>query len=120
MDDRDEFVDKLKGIFDLDLPPGSPEPYPKEAMSLGTYVRSIKLDRLGVITDAFYGDRDKNGIEIIVYTLLILPSRSDFRFRDLDSQKYYLINEYEYDVIGYLMKRPVDIKSLDQPVTGIY
>ena len=120
MDNEDDFLDKIKDIFDSALAPASPGSYPKEAMPLGTYVRSIKLDRLGIITDAFYGDVDKDGVKIIVYTLLVLPSQHELRSRNLDSYKYYLINEYEYDVIGYLMKKPIDVKSLTQPVIGLY
>ena len=34
--------------------------YPKEAVALGTFVRANRFNRLGVVTDAFYGEQDKN------------------------------------------------------------
>ncbi len=43
--------------------------YPKEAVGLGTIVRSKNLDRLGVVTDAFY-DQNKS----IVYTCFFIPN----------------------------------------------
>jgi len=42
--------------------------YPEEAVPLGTIVRSIKLDRLGVVTDAFY-DKD-----VLHYECFFIPN----------------------------------------------
>ena len=86
--------------------------YPKEAMPIGTYVRSGRLDRLGFITDAFYGDVDKNNKKIIVYTILIVP-KTDHMSRMLEqNEQWYLTNEYEYEVTGYLMMHPVDVSKI--------
>jgi hypothetical protein len=84
---------------------------PKEAMSLGTISRAIIHDRLGVIVDAFYGDFDKNNKKIIVYSMLLFPESNSFigKSSTLSTDQYYLTNEYEYNVIGYLMIPPVDL-----------
>ena len=36
------------------------EEYPLEAMKAGTFVRTNRLNRLGIITDAFYGEKDQD------------------------------------------------------------
>ena len=115
---NDDLIEKLKDVFDSVLPPASVEDYPEEAMRVGTYVRSSRLDRLGVITDAFYGDLDSDNNKIIIYTILILPEKSKIG-KDIDRRnKYYLVNEYEYDVIGYLMINPIDVKDIARIVNG--
>ena len=53
---EDDILEKLKQAFDVILPQGSSAEYPSEAMSLGTLVRSLRHNRLGIITDSFYGD----------------------------------------------------------------
>lgn len=84
------------------------EELPKEAMNLGTLCRTKRFDRLGVIVDAFYGEKDKNGNNIIFYTVLSFPESSNSLPRN-DEEPYFLSNEYEYDIICYLMLKPIDI-----------
>ena len=94
------------------LPPTDPEKYPVEAMPSGTLARSNRLNRLCIITDAFYGETDEEGTPIIVYTLLVFP---DFRSKTRvpgHSDQYYITNEYEYEVTGYLMIGPVDMSQI--------
>jgi hypothetical protein len=114
MDNSDNVLDKIKQIFESAIPKDLPGEYPKEAMPLGTIARSLRMDRLGIITDAFYGDLDKDNQKIIVYTLLLLPPPSNSfasKYKN-QSEKYYLSNEYEYEVIGYLMLKPVNVEKL--------
>ena len=87
------------------------EELPKEAMSLGTLCRTKRFDRLGVIVDAFYGEKDKNGNNIIFYTILSFPESSNSLPRK-DEEPYFLSNEYEYDIIAYLMLPPLDLERL--------
>ncbi len=84
------------------------EEIPPEAMDVGTLCRTKRFDRLGVIVDAFYGEKDKDGNKIIFYTVLSLPETTNIAFRE-EENPYFLSNEYEYDVIGYLMLKPIDI-----------
>jgi len=112
--DSDDLVKKIKDAFKSLEEEIYSDEYPKEAMPKGTYVRAKRLDRLGIITDAFYGDTDANKNKIIVYTVLILPSKKHY-IPDLDENRrrnYYITNEYEYEVIGYLMMNPVDISDI--------
>jgi hypothetical protein len=96
--------------------------YPKEAMPKGTYVRAKRLDRLGIITDAFYGDKDADKNKIIVYTVLVLPKKEYYipDFDDNRRKNYYITNEYEYEVIGYLMMNPVDMSEISIAVEERY
>ncbi len=112
----DEILQKLKEAFDVILPQGSD--YPSEAMKLGTLVRSIRHDRLGIITDSFYGDVDSMGTKIIVYTVLLLPPPPGLVIPSSKKDQLYLTNEYEYELVGYLMMKPVDIKKLSQYMGG--
>tara|TARA_R100000734_G_scaffold18730_2_gene16307 strand:- start:1119 stop:1475 length:357 start_codon:yes stop_codon:yes gene_type:complete len=84
------------------------EELPTEALPLGTLCRTKRFDRLGVIVDAFYGEKDQNGNKIIFYTVLSFPEQSKVTFNQ-DENPYFLSNEYEYDIIGYLMLKPIDI-----------
>ena len=62
----EDLVNKLKEAFDSvfeNSPLGS---YPKEAVKIGTLVRSHRLDRLGIVTDAFYGELDEDNQKIII------------------------------------------------------
>jgi len=110
-----DLLQKLKEAFDS-LAPMKQDPYPKEALALGTYVRAIRHDKLGVITDAFYGDLDKDGQKIIVYTILLFPGTN--HFGSAAHEKYYVSNEYEYDTIAYLMLPPTDLASLTAKLGG--
>ncbi len=94
------------------LPIADPEKYPKEAMVVGTFVRSNRLNRLSIITDAFYGENDKDGNSIIVYTLLVFPDLQKNTTGSRHSDQYYITNEYEYEVTGYLMIGPVDMSKI--------
>ncbi len=88
--------------------------YPKEAMLPGTFARSTRLDRLGVITDAFYAETDTRGENIIVYSLLLFPKTTSFSNYTAEDFQYYISNEYEYETIGYLMMSRVDLNILKQ------
>jgi hypothetical protein len=110
--DDDDLLIKLKNIFDSAMP-GSPlKKYPKEALPLGTYVRSLRYKKLGVITDAFYGELDVNNKKIIMYTVLLFPSVGLVTHMPIKTEQYYVTNEYEYEIIAYLMIRPVDLTKL--------
>jgi len=115
--DNNDLLGQLKDIFDSFVPKSSSEEWPKEALPLGTLVRTTRLDALGVITDAFYGDIDADNKKIIIYTLFLFPKK---RMQSLGQipQKYYLINEYEYDVIGYLMMKPINVDNLMSTLEG--
>jgi hypothetical protein len=92
--------------------------YPSSAMPLGTYVRSQRLDKLGIIMDAFYADEDLDKTKIIIYTILILPERLGIGWADQRQPQYYVTNEYEYETIGYLMINPVDVSKVNVFLEG--
>lgn len=110
---NEEILDKLKGILDdaMSKDVFIDKDIPEEALPLGTVSRAVVHDRLGVIVDAFYGDLDKDNKKIIIYTLLLFPEASTFISKNskLSTDQYYLTNEYEYNVISYLMIPPVDL-----------
>ena len=114
----EDLIEKLKDVFDSVLPQTSVMNYPKEAMKIGTYVRSSRLNKLAIITDAFYGELDEDNNKIIIYTLLVLPEKSKLGKNYDNPGKYYLVNEYEYDVIGYLMIKPINVKEIARMVNG--
>ena len=110
----DFFIEKLKEAYEIAVSDQETDEMPKEAVKKGTIVKSLRHDRTGVVVDSFYGDYDKDNQKIIIYTLLLLP---DNRFMtssssNLDSSRYYFTNEYEYEVIAYLMVPPINIDSL--------
>ena len=116
---KDDLIETIAGVFREAIPPPS-EDYPKEAVSLGTYVRSSKWNRLGIITDGFYGDIDKDGQKIIMYTVLFLPNTAPGAYhRNLlttaayGNPQMFLANEVEYDLTYYLMISPANIKDID-------
>lgn len=84
------------------------EEIPKEAVEIGTLCRANRFNRLGVIVDAFYGEKDLNDNKMIIYTILSFPNTNNMSFID-DENPYFLSNEYEYDVTCYLMIKPIDI-----------
>jgi len=96
----------------------SPNSYPKEAMPLGTFIRSTRFDRLGVITDAFYGEKDEDDKNIVVYTVLLFPNDHKFNSLSQEEENFYLSNEYEYEVVGYLMISPVNLLKLSKDFGG--
>ena len=116
--DNNELLARLKEVFESLLPNDGYGKYPEEAMKMGTLVRSIKHDRLGVIIDAFYGDVDTTGKKIIIYTLLLTPQTKMTGKSALMKEQYYLTNEYEYDIIGYLMIKRVDVSNLQDILGG--
>jgi hypothetical protein len=91
--------------------------YPVEALPQGTFVRVNRLNVLGIITDAFYGEKDVNNTRIIVYTIFLLPKKS-FSHISSQEEKFYMTNEYEYDITGYLMMNPVDINKVLPQIEG--
>jgi len=93
--------------------------YPKEALPLGTWVRSHRLDRLGVVTDAFYGELDVNNQKIIIYTVLLFPKMQWAVPGDMQNAEYHMSNEYEYEVTAFLMINPVNLKSLTKQLGGL-
>tara|TARA_Y100000592_G_scaffold90995_1_gene150400 strand:+ start:1159 stop:1515 length:357 start_codon:yes stop_codon:yes gene_type:complete len=112
MNHEDDLFSKIKDAFDSVLAGGPIGDYPKEALPLGTWVRSNDLDRLGVITDAFYGELDKDNQKIILYTVLFFPKARNLTPNYTNKKpQYFLSNEYEYDITAYLMIKPVDLKK---------
>ena len=117
-DDESSLLSKIKDAFDALDPSDTSSEYPKEAMKPGTFVRASRLNKLGIITDAFYEGKDKTGKKIITYSILLLPKKKPFSsnltstIHD-DNLRYYVTNEYEYDVIGYLMMSPVDMSKMN-------
>ena len=118
--DGDNLFDTLSEVFESVLGPVSDDNYPKEALPVGTFARSIRYDRLGVITDAYYGDLDKSGKKIIIYTLFLLPSSQFIATSTNTSQQYYLCNEYEYEIIAYLMLAPINLNKLTTQLGASY
>ena len=115
---NDNLAQKIKEAFESVLPDIASENLPKESLSLGTLVRSINHDKLAVITDAFYGDVDKDGKKIIIYTILMFPDANRFISSYKKNDQLYISNEYEYDIIAYLMVPPIDINKVTQGLGG--
>tara|TARA_Y100000592_G_scaffold38695_1_gene61381 strand:+ start:5831 stop:6199 length:369 start_codon:yes stop_codon:yes gene_type:complete len=107
--DEDDLIDRLKSAFDS-IAEKSMGEYPPEAMKPGTYVRANRLDSLGVILDAFYGDIDLDNKKIVVYTVFLLPNRSQSIHQKKND--YYVSNEYEYEITGYLMLKRMDVSNI--------
>ena len=95
--------------------------FPKEALKPGTLCRSTRMDKLGVIVDAFYGDTDANNKKIVVYTILLFPEGNSGVFSynsSLRPDSFYVTNEYEYEIIAYLMIPRVDISHYSTILGG--
>jgi len=118
MSNQEDILNKLKDAFDSVLPSAGDTGYPKEALPIGTLVRSIRLDKLGTIVDAFYGELDEDNQKIIIYTILLFPKTNILAKKSKTSEQFYLTNEYEYEIIGYLMMKPIDIKKLSKIMGG--
>jgi len=118
MSDQEDIVEKLKQAFDSVLPAVSAANYPKEALPIGTFARSVRLGRLGVIVDAFYGELDEDNQKIIIYTLLLFPKIDIITKKPKANEQFYLTNEYEYETIGYIMINPIDVKKLSNIMGG--
>jgi len=90
--------------------------YPAEAVPVGTLVRSVKFDSLGVVTDAF----EEGGV--IYYTCFLIPntsSRSQLNMgrhsttsTNRSSIEGLLIEESEFDLVCYLMLGRVNLDNL--------
>ena len=117
---KDDLVDKIKDAFNSVLIPDLPnnDDYAEDAVSQGTYVRSIRFDKLGVVTDAFYGDVDTTGKKIIMYSVLLFPKKDMLGMKTTKSEQYYLSNEYEYEIIAYLMKAPAKLSDITAIIGG--
>ncbi len=113
MNYEEELLSEIKDAFDNVLEGGPIPAYPNEALPLGTWVRSNKVDRLGVITDAFYGDLDKDNQKIIIYTIIFFPKTRDITSSYTNNSQCYISNEYEYDITAYLMIKPVDLRKFE-------
>ena len=90
------------------------ESYPKQAVPTGTVIRSKKLNRLGVVTDAFIEDKQ------IYYTCFLIPNTEPGRYhRNLmnthmdETVHGILVDESEFDLIFYLMFGRVDLDEID-------
>tara|TARA_R100001510_G_C7653922_1_gene212433 strand:+ start:3006 stop:3323 length:318 start_codon:yes stop_codon:yes gene_type:complete len=91
------------------------ENYPSEALLPGTVIRSIRFDRLGVITDAFEDDG------IIFYTCFLMPNTSSKGSLNIKNNHYasksgldgILVEESEFDIISYLMIGRVNLDNVE-------
>ena len=117
--DNNYLADTLKDVLESLIPPELDGEHPPEALSLGTFVRSIAHDKLGVIIDSFYGDVDKDNQKIIVYTVLLFPNKTFISSGYKNKESFYISNEYEYDIVAYLMLKPLNIKELTRKFGGI-
>jgi hypothetical protein len=117
---ENDLMRRLQEAFSKVLPQSPEEQYPAEALPKGTYVRPTRINRLGVITDAFYGELDEDNQKIIIYTILLLPQNQGGPLSYIQEHKdqYYLTNEYEYEVIAYLMMSPAPISNLMAELGG--
>ena len=119
--DDSDTIKKLKEAFEAILPSDSLGKYPEEAVPIGTFVRPTRLDRLGIVVDAFYGDLDEDNQKIIVYTILTMPNNNTMiNLTNKEKSQCFLSNEYEYDVIAYLMIKPCSAAFVSKIMGGIY
>ena len=116
--DDKEMLQQLRDAFNSVVTNSALNDYPKEAMKLGTLVKTHRHNRLGVITDAFYGELDADNKRIIIYTILLFPKVDMAGRLPKSKEQYYLTNEYEYEVTGYLMMKPVDLVELTKSLGG--
>ena len=107
---ENDLLSQIKDAFDSVLSGNPLGEYPKEALPLGTWVRSNDLDRLGVVTDAYYGELDADNQKIIIYTVLFFPKSGNIGSSYSKNSQYFLSNEYEYDIVAFLMIKPIDLK----------
>jgi len=117
-EEDNNLIEKLKSALDS-LVPSSPDTfYPPGALPMGTFVRSNRLDRLGIVTDAFYDNYDNGNQRVIAYSILLLPKRGLSHELSNQSLSYYIVNEYEYDITAYLMIKPADMSKLNSLMDG--
>ena len=87
--------------------------YPHKAVPRGTFIRSKKLNRLGVVTDAILEEKQ------IYYTCFMMPNTAPGLYhynlmkRDDDTVHGLMIEESEFDLIFYLMIGPLDLDEID-------
>jgi len=117
MEDTDS-IDRLRQMIDSIIPTRTDLAYPKEAVALGTIVRSIPEDRLGVVVDAYYGDVDKDKKKIIIYTVMLFADHKKTMYTGRLPDSILVMNEYEYDIIGYLMMPPASLPNIKQSLSG--
>ena len=115
---NEDLIQRLKEVFESVMPPISSGDYPEEALPLGTYVKSIRHNKLGIITDAFYGELDADKQKIILYTILLFPAIDPLTRAPKRNDQYYITNEYEYEVIAYLMIKPANLSKLTANFAG--
>ena len=98
-----DIVSSLSGL-------GDKSSYPKEAVPLGTFVRSVRYNKVGIVIDAYYEYTYMNEEEqkIVMYTLLLPPSGYVATYDD----QFLVIQESEYDTICFLKIKPVKIKQI--------
>jgi hypothetical protein len=87
--------------------------HPEEAVPLGTLVRSTKLNRLGIVTEAYY-DEEK----VLNYSCFFMPNTAPgMYYRNLMSGEKeiqgIISEETEFDLIFYLMVGKIDLEELD-------
>ena len=111
--------DLLEGISDVirDVIESEEGEYPSEAVPKGTYVRSSRLNTLGVITDAYYSE--SYGQQVIIYSVLCLPNTrsGDYYLNIMESphimsKELFVYDETEFDLTYYLMIPPVDMDKI--------
>lgn len=113
--ETNQLNNSLRQLIEDALGPGIENlEYPKEALPVGTIIRSTRLDKIGVVIDAFYEDVDADNQKMITYTVLLFPDGSN-KFANYNSDdKYYLSNEYEYEIIAYLMIGKANMQEISK------
>ena len=61
---------------------------------------------------------DADNQKIIIYTILLFPQVDSLTRAPKRNDQYYMSNEYEYDIIAYLMMKPVDLTKLTDNLGG--
>ena len=89
---------------------GSKTSYPAAAVPLGTFVRSIRYNKVGIVIDAYYEYTYMNEEEqkVVIYTLLLPPSG----FVVDPNDQFIITQESEYDTICFLLLQPVKIRKI--------
>ena len=118
INDNNDSLHGLKDLLDTVINTGGNIDYPSQSLPMGTYIRSHRYDRLGIVVDSFYGDVDKDGKKIIVYTVLLFPDNRKINLSYSNSDQFYLSNEYEYEITAYLMLAPIDMRHISHIIGG--
>jgi len=98
-----DIISSLSGL-------GNESSYPKEAVPLGTYIRSVRYQKVGIVIDAYYEYTYMNEEEqkIVMYTLLLPPSG----FVTSHDDQFIITQESEYDTICFLEIKRAKIKQI--------